>query len=36
MFEQNSPTKENIKYCRECGGVNPKSAKHCSKCGQEF
>jgi len=34
IFEEDPPTEENIKYCTNCKKQLPKSAKFCSKCGQ--
>ena len=35
-FKNEPPTKNNIKYCNECGAVNRKSAKYCERCQNKF
>lgn len=35
-FGKMPPVKRNVKYCDECGALNRKSAKVCTKCGTKF
>lgn len=36
VFGEEAPIQANIKYCDSCGKANKKSAKYCTKCGNEL
>lgn len=35
-FGQEPPTEGNVKYCNRCAKPNRRSARYCTKCGQDF